>query len=227
MTLRTYHEEGFGNPHEDPQVRLYRTADDSWARGQTDPHPGLDEQLTDIHSGFPAGDLVPWDWEIDVNAVDWSTDLADDTLSILMRNEKTEYSYVYWYGSDVSPAPPVLTVVFDGNCLGMEVSTLVAGEMAQWDISNAGGGSSGVVVWGLTLGSTVVNGTFNYCASFGINGVNQNRVVGFWTANGSGDAQVMRRIPGNVSGLTVHTQAAQQGTCPEECMSDVDTQTIG
>jgi hypothetical protein len=34
-------------------------------------------------------------------------------------------------------------------------------------------------------------------------------------------------LPGNVSGLTVHTQAAERDTCPDECVSNIDTQTIG
>ncbi|MEW6252910.1 MAG: hypothetical protein AB1716_19915 [Planctomycetota bacterium] len=110
MTLRTFHEEGFGNPYADPEVRLYRVAVDSWARGQQDPHPGLNEVLTPIHTGFPAGNLIPYDWPINVGAANWTQDLQDNVLSLGMRNEKLQYSYVYWHGSDVSPAPPKLTV---------------------------------------------------------------------------------------------------------------------
>jgi hypothetical protein len=114
-----------------------------------------------------------------------------------------------------------------GDCLDMSVSALTAGQNGTWDVSGASAGSKGVVVYGTALGSTVVNGFGGYCATFGINNVNQNKVVGFWTADGNGDAQVVRRIPGNVSGLTVHTQAAERDTCPDECVSNIDTQTIG
>jgi len=112
MTLVTYHEEGFGNPLNDPEVRIYRVSVDNWSRGPTNPHPGMAEVLTPIHTGFPSGNLVPWEWELDVEAVNWEGDLGDDVLSLGMRNEKLSYSYVYWHGSDQNPAPPKLLVTF-------------------------------------------------------------------------------------------------------------------
>ncbi len=112
MTLVTYHEEGFGNPSNDPQVSIFRVANDSWSRGPTDPHPGLNEELTEIKSGFPSGNLTPYEWELDVNAANWDDDLDDDVLSLAMRNHKDTYSYVYWHGSDQNPAPPKLFVTF-------------------------------------------------------------------------------------------------------------------
>lgn len=112
------------------------------------------------------------------------------------------------------------------DCLEMSVNTLSAGQNGVWDISGAGAGTNGVIVWGLNLGETAVNGNFGFCADFGINGVNQNRVVGFWTADGNGQARVVRQVHYSLSGVTAHTQAAQQGTCPDTCMSAVDTQTI-
>ena len=119
MTLTTYHEEGFGNPRNDPEVKIYRVSDDSWSRGPTDPHPGFAEVLTDIHTGFPSGNLEPYDWKLDVDAVDWQDDMDDDVLSLAMREEKLSYSYVYWHGSNQNPKPPILTVTFGeggGNC---------------------------------------------------------------------------------------------------------------
>jgi hypothetical protein len=113
------------------------------------------------------------------------------------------------------------------SCLDMTVSALVAGQQATWTIAGASANAKGVVVWGTQAGTTVVNGFGGYCATFDINNVTQNRVVGFWTADGNGDAVVNRNIPGNVSGLTVHTQASERDTCPNECMSEVDTQTVG
>lgn len=112
MVLTTY---GFGNPYGNPEVRIYRVADDSWQRGPTDPYPGLDEGLTGLHTGFPVDALEPYDWDLDVGAADWSIDQTDDVLSLGMRNEKTSYSFVYWNGSDVAPAPPTLTVEYGGG----------------------------------------------------------------------------------------------------------------
>jgi len=113
-----------------------------------------------------------------------------------------------------------------GPCLTMVVSTLRQGMNASWDVSGATPGARVAVVWGLQLGTTVVNGQFGYCATFGIKGVNSSKVVGTKVANGSGNATISKNIPGGTSGLTVHTQAAEQNTCPDECLSDVDTQVI-
>jgi len=110
MTLTTY-KSGVRN---DPAVDIYRVADDSWARGATDPHPGFNESLTPIHTSFPLDHLAPYAWTLDVGAVDWTSDLIDDTLSLAMRNEKVDYSYVYWVGSDASNAPyrPTLEIEY-------------------------------------------------------------------------------------------------------------------
>lgn len=113
-----------------------------------------------------------------------------------------------------------------GPCLDMSLSNFNAGSTAQWDIVGGNDGNTVAVVWGLNAGSTVINGTFGYCASFDIQGVNQNRLVGTATISG-GTATVTRRIPNGTSGLTVLTQAAERSTCPEECMSNVITEVIG
>jgi hypothetical protein len=111
MMLTTYHEEGFGNPHDDPTVRIFRVANDGWSRANgADAHPGLNEVLTPDHTGFPFGNLVAYDWSLDVNAANWAVDMTDDTLSLAMSNVNNYYSFVYWYGSDTNPAPPILTV---------------------------------------------------------------------------------------------------------------------
>ena len=114
-----------------------------------------------------------------------------------------------------------------GPCLDMVVSKLVAGQSAQWDIDGAKPGSTVAVVWGLRPGSTPVNGAFGYCATFGIAGVNQNHLVGTAKADATGHVTVLKgSIPASARGLRVLTQAAERDTCPDECMSDVDTQTV-
>jgi len=113
-----------------------------------------------------------------------------------------------------------------GSCLTMDVSTLVSGQNATWGISGATPGARVAVIYGFAAGNTVVNGQFGYCATFGIKGVNSSKVVGSKLADGSGNASIIKKIPGGTSGVKVLTQAAQQGTCPNECLSDVDTQAI-
>ncbi len=112
------------------------------------------------------------------------------------------------------------------DCLTMVVSTLTAGTTGTWDIDGATVGSTVAVVYGFRAGSTVVNGQFGYCATFGIQGVTPSTVVGTGVADGGGHVTVLKRIPSNARGITVLTQAAEQGTCPDECVSNLDTQVI-
>jgi len=120
-------------------------------------------------------------------------------------------------------------VRFEGgptDCLTMTVSTLIAGQNASWDVSGATPGALVAVVYGLQPGSTVVNGQLGFCATFGIQGVTQNSVVGTQVADGAGNASINKMIPRQAAGVTILTQAAEQGTCPNECMSGVDTQVV-
>jgi len=183
MSLRTFHEEGFGNPANDPQVRLYRVANDSWARTQSDSHPGLNEVLTPVHNGFPFGNLVPWDWDIDVSAADWSQDLADDRLSICMRNVQTSYSYVYWYGSDPNPAPPVLTVEYRTGGFTIRLTGQCPGQKTlAWD--GAGSGQMGIII-GNSQGTTTIPSGHCEGTQLGIQGsVTLYNIIG--TQGGSG-----------------------------------------
>ena len=141
LTLRAYHEQGFGNPVGNPMVNCYRVADDSWMRGATDNHPGLNEQLTpQPQGGFPTGNLVPVDFVLDVNAANWAADIADGKLSLALRNENGAqgiYSYVYFHGSDPAGAsnqPPELIVDYasgpslniSGPCPGQATLTGIA-----------------------------------------------------------------------------------------------------
>ena len=123
--------------------------------------------------------------------------------------------------------PRGMTVKPDtASCLSMSVSQLVAGEDGFWEISGVVPGAQVVVVYGSLPGSTVVHGQRNYCATFGIKGVTQDRVVGLTVADGSGTALIVKHVPSDAGGLKLLTQAAERGTCPEECVSTIDTQVI-
>jgi len=112
------------------------------------------------------------------------------------------------------------------DCLTMVVSKLTAGQTGKWGVSGATPGAKVAVVYGLAAGKTVVNGQAGFCATFGIKGVNSNKLIGMKNADGSGNATISKKIPGFAAGLTVYTQAAEQGTCPKECVSNLDKQTI-
>ncbi len=113
-----------------------------------------------------------------------------------------------------------------GDCLDMDVSNLVAGLSAVWDVSGATPGEQVAIVYGFGAGSTVVSGTFGYCATFGIRGVNASQVICRKNADGSGNVSCKKSIPSGTSGRTVLTQAAERNTCKDECVSNLDTQVI-
>jgi len=112
------------------------------------------------------------------------------------------------------------------HCLDMVVSRLIAGQDGGWEVRGMVPGSRVVVVYGFAAGSTVVRNLAGFCATFGIQGVNQNRVVGSAVADGSGFVSIVKKIPGIANGLTILTQAAEGGTCPDECVSNVDRQVV-
>lgn len=113
-----------------------------------------------------------------------------------------------------------------GPCLTLDVDTLFAGGSADWNVSGADPNTKVAIVYGFKPGTTAVNGFGGYCATFGIAGVNQNKLICQKTSNGNGDVTCTKRIPGNAAGMRVLSQAAMQGTCPDECMSDVDDQVV-
>lgn len=112
------------------------------------------------------------------------------------------------------------------QCLMLSLDQLVAGQSTNWTATNAEPGFRVAFVWGTSPGVTNVNNFGGYCASFNIQGVNQARLLGQPAADGSGVATVSRMIPGNASGIDVIFQAAQQGTCPDQCMSNTVSGTI-
>jgi hypothetical protein len=204
LTLRAYHEEGFGNPRDNPEVRAYRVTDDGWSRGATDSHPGVAEVLTPIMTGFPTADLVPVDFVLDVSAANWSGDLLDDKLSLLLRNEAGSvgrYSYVYFYGSDGSPAPPELIVEYD--LLSLIVSNAVAGSAAVIEVVGAAPNSTCLVGWSRSSGSTSLNtpwGNFTIDLKFPIRRLNP------FTADAGGYGVTTLGIPAGAAGHTVYMQ---------------------
>ena len=208
MKLTTFHEYGFGNPAYDPAVRLYRVAADGWSRANSgDAHPGLNEALTPLHQGsFPVNDLVPYVWDIDVNAANWQTDLTDDVLSLAMSNETGIYSYVYWYGSDASPAPPQLEVTYGGRGPRLSVQNLVAGSAVTITVDNATPG--GVVRHGYS-----VFGAGPTTTPYGNLLLSPPYVeLPPMSANASGQASLSAPVPPGTTGVSVWLHAFDIGS---------------
>jgi hypothetical protein len=112
------------------------------------------------------------------------------------------------------------------DCLTLTVNPLFAGGQGNWDVSGATPGEQVAVVYGFNPGTTAVNGYAGYCATFGIQGVNQNKLICRKLADGNGDVSCSKKIPAGVKGRRVLSQAAMRNTCPDECMSNLDDQVI-
>jgi len=111
-------------------------------------------------------------------------------------------------------------------CLSLDVDELIGGRSASWNVSGATPGAQVAVVFGFQPGQTVVDDQLGFCATFGIDGVNQNRLICLSTADGNGNVSCQRNIPTAAVGRRVLSQAAERGTCPEECTSSIDDQVV-
>ncbi len=111
-------------------------------------------------------------------------------------------------------------------CLTLEVNRLVAGSTATWDVSEATPGERVAIVYGFEDGETKVEGTAGFCATFGIKGVSQKRLICMKAADGAGIVSCNKKIPLSAEGLRVLSQAAERDTCPDECMSNLVDQVV-
>ncbi len=112
------------------------------------------------------------------------------------------------------------------DCLSMSVTTLVAGLSGTWDVSGATPGESVAIVYGFQPGTTKVSGTSGFCATFDIKGVKASQLICRKNADGAGNVSCRVPIPSGAAGVRVLSQAAERNTCPDQCVSNVDDQTI-
>ncbi len=114
-------------------------------------------------------------------------------------------------------------------CLNLDVQNLVSGQSAVFTITNGTPGSKVATAVGLKSGTTVINDVLGYCATFGIANVNdRGDLVGglnqVFDANGMVSFQ--QTVPARAQGVTILFQSAENGTCPNECMSNIVTQVV-
>ncbi len=114
------------------------------------------------------------------------------------------------------------------DCLTLEVSTLVAGEGAAWEVSGAEPNGQVAVVYGFEPGTSNLNEYWGvWCANFGIANVKGKRALCVKYADGDGNARCTANVPASKAGLRLLSQAAMRGTCPDSCVSNLDDQVIG
>ena len=102
MSLSTYHylnPSSVQSPHNNPTVDILYNSEDSWYRGGTPDLSLIGGPLSIGNTGFPTEDKILYSWTIDIDAHDWSTDLSDNLLTLVLDLAESDYRFVYFYGS--------------------------------------------------------------------------------------------------------------------------------
>lgn len=169
---------------------------------------------------------VQWDDDTDIDANgNCTADLNGNCLNIPDGNLQAPFEcYDYAFGLCVDPLGAMH--VFFGetgpqDCVVLEVDQLIGGARSTWTLSNGVPGNKGAIVYGFNPGTTNVNGLFGYCASFGIDKVNTNKLVCQKNMDGNGEISCSKPIPVNLVGTRILFQGAMNGTCPDPCDSNL------
>jgi len=116
LRLTTYHFLNVGyypnSPYNNPIVDVLYGSDDNWTRNGTMDLSMIQNAVSIGNSGFPSADKNPYYWNLDINSRNWSEDLYDNTLTLVLDLAKSEYSFVYFYGSGETDPPKI---VYDPN----------------------------------------------------------------------------------------------------------------
>jgi len=111
-------------------------------------------------------------------------------------------------------------------CLTLSSGTLVSGESTWFSVEDGAAGEVVAVLYSFSDGSFIANDG-DWCVDFGLDIPDPySRIVVQGTLGIDGSFTDFRSIPGGSSGMTVKMQAAQAGTCPDPCMSEIMTKTI-
>ena len=113
-------------------------------------------------------------------------------------------------------------------CLDLTLDQLTAGAVTSFTITNGMPGSQVILAFGVERGVSFADELFGYCATAGIRGITRNRTIGGFdqTFDDAGVAHFTQFIPGKTAGQSVLFQAIENGTCPDQCVSNVWVQTV-
>ena len=136
-------------------------------------------------------------------------------------------------GNGTSPIVDMGAYEFQGvsPCLSLGLVDLVSGGMATFTVERGIPGSGVAIVYGFGGGPSVFVDANGYCATFGFDVPGGSKALKRVIATGVFDANGLfvagKRVPKGLSGTAIKMQAAERGTCPEECMSEVVDTVIG
>ena len=173
--------------------------------------------------------LQPGKYWLEMHMVSSKTSFAQ-----LERSEVTENSYWVDYEDfgGLQPSQFVFGSIRDlawnlrgtpAPCLNLTVDNLIAGKNASFTITNGTPGARAITVYGTKPGQTIIKNLANYCATFGIQNINQSKIIGGTNRifGPAGNITFNQQVPKQATGLTLLFQSAEQNTCPEECTSNL------
>lgn len=154
-------------------------------------------------------------------AIQW-----DDDNPIDGTHTAPDECYDYTFGLCPDPLGAMMCFYAEGgetDCLSLSVDSNFAGSPATFTVS----GDPNVtvaVLYSFRTGSFQFTG-FGWCVDLGLffSGLSdaQSKILGQGNTNGSGVFNTTVPIPCAAGNLTVFFQAAQRGTCPDPCSSNV------
>lgn len=216
MSLRLYHEFDGVNPFGNPEVAIYRSLDDGWSSQTNDPHPVVNRRLCSPVTSFPVDDLVPVDIPLNHFHESWPEDLADNELTLIVRNlagQVGRQSHVYFYGKDPLPAPPELTITYVPTP-GISVANLRHNVVALFQVYNATVGANCAVVLSPSgSGPATINAGPCGPTSFSLSP--PHILLGTDAADAMGVAIVTYSIPAGARGRQVWVQGIDVSDCEQ------------
>ena len=120
-------------------------------------------------------------------------------------------------------------VLLRPSCLTLEVDNLVSGEEATFRVSHGTPGERTIVMAGLGGEPTTVIDLKGWCATFGFDirlKKNDIKITATGVFDGDGVFEAQRLVSDRNQGKNVLFQAAEQNTCPDECMSNIVEQVV-
>ena len=147
-----------------------------------------------------------------------------DVRDLLQQNAKDlgapGFDDIFGWGR-IDAAATLAAVGGPTDCLTVTLDQLVAGQMSTWTVTGGVEGENIALVYGFNNTPQTVNNQFGFCATFGFSGVTPNRLVAPMAPTSGGQAVFTKLVDGGLSGTAVRFQAAQQNTCPAECVSNI------
>ncbi len=199
----------------------YTCINDGWTPGGTG-NISDDPQFLgfDLNYGSPC-----------IDAGDNTAVASDLTLDYGLDPRKVDDAGVDDSGNGSSPIVDMGAFEFQSTtgCLRLNVTPLRAGSNTTFTVEWGIPGETVAIVWGKGGGPKTIIDLNGFCATFGfdlpLSKANQ-RTVAAGKFDNDGIYTIQKLIPQFVQGQTFMFQAAERNTCPEECVSNVETEIV-